>query len=259
MRRPSPLRAASLGLLLGCQSGKAPGDGQPAQDTAPGEVPWSRGLPAAAEGEAAAARAKAGVAREEQDRVNEIADRFAELGTAFREVGEESDSLTAATLLYDEALTALGSGSLDKFREKLTQVERELDFAGDVLPEAQAIAQAKLDQKLFDDLTGVTEAAEQKDKVNSFLRAFFSGNDDASASSAAAAAARAFGVNISSQRPLDSRAAIGVADLRSGGELTRLLSGDDGAREIVEVGKEQVELLKMIAKFAEEQALGLAE
>ena len=213
-----------------------------------------------AETEAGATRRRALVAREEQDRINEIADRFAELGDAFREAGEESDDLTSATLLYDEALDALESGSLDRFRDTLTQVEQELDFASDGLEDAQARAQATRDQELFDDLTGVTAAAEQEDRVNSFLRAFFAGNDDADASSAAAAAARAFGIDLSTQRPLDSRAAVGVSDLRdSGSELTRLLSGDDGSRGIVEVGKEQVELLKTIAKLAEEQALGLAD
>ena len=90
--------------------------------------------------------------------------------------------------------------------------------------------------------------------MSSFLRAFFANNGAASASEASAAAAKAFGVDIATGTPLDSKAAIGAADLRSGGELTRLLSGDDGARSVVEVGKEQVELLKVIA----DQALELA-
>jgi hypothetical protein len=221
------------------------------------EVVEQRGTTGA---EAAANRRRAGAALQEQDRIVEIADRFAELGSAFREAGEESEFLTSATIGYDEALAALESGSLDRFRESLSRVEQELDSAAEELPEAQARAQAARDQELFDELTGATAAAEQEDRVNSFLRAFFAGNDGASASSAAAAAASAFGIDdLSTQRPLDSRAAIGVADLRSGGELTRLLSGDDGARDLVEVSREQVELLKTIAKLAEEQALGLAE
>ena len=207
---------------------------------------------------AASARSKNAAADLSKDRVNEIADRFAQLGKAFKEAGEESKDLTWATIQYDEALAALEKGSLEKFYHKLGQVEKSLFFAEDNLTFAQARAQAAKDQKLFDSMTGVTAAAETEDKVSSFLRAFFANNDGASASEASSAAAKAFGVDLATGGALDSKAAIGAADLRSGGELTRLLSGDDGARSIVEVGKEQVELLKIIAEKAEEQALELA-
>ena len=58
---------------------------------------------------------------------------------------------------------------------------------------------------------------------------------------------------------LDSRAAVGAADLRSGSELARLLSGDDGARGIEDLGREQLAQITRVADLIEEGQLALAE
>ena len=58
---------------------------------------------------------------------------------------------------------------------------------------------------------------------------------------------------------LDSRAAIGVSDLRSGSELTRLLSGEDGSRDVVELTQRQVQTLEEILAQLRENDLELAE
>lgn len=58
---------------------------------------------------------------------------------------------------------------------------------------------------------------------------------------------------------LNSRATIGVSDLRSGSELTRLLSGDDGSRDVVELTRRQVQTLEDILAQLRENDLELAE
>ena len=70
----------------------------------------------------------------------------------------------------------------------------------------------------------------------------------------------ASGIDLSTDPVLDSRAAIGVSSLRSGGgELSRLLSGEDGSNRIERVNEEQLQMQRRMVELLEEQGLVLAE
>jgi len=68
------------------------------------------------------------------------------------------------------------------------------------------------------------------------------------------------GLGLGTDPVLNSRAGIGVNDLRSGGtELTRLLSGDDSASKLERVNEQQLETQQKMLAALENQGLALAE
>ena len=135
------------------------------------------------------------------------------------------------------------------------------------LPEAQA-ALAEVTDRIPEVMADAFVAASEADETRreQEVRAFAEGAIAAIAQGRLSqqeaidlARERFVSADLSTAATLDSRARIGVSDLRSGSELARLLSGDDGARDLIEVSRDSLSALNRVVELLEEEQLALAE
>jgi hypothetical protein len=162
---------------------------------------------------------------------------------------------------------AVEAGRAAALRGDRFLARRSLEEGGEALDEARAQVAfdrpgviAQQEEAFFNARSGRDAEAAREEEIARFMR----GAQRAGVVDVVDEAARAFGIAMTEavvgEQGILSRATIGVAGLRTGGgELARLLSGDDGSRDLIEVGQRTADGIEELVRIAQNNALDLAE